>query len=70
MPMTKHSHGGWGGSDESRPLRTPQDKGPLFPRRGIRGLSLPNILPRQTPGSPGPGQTPKKRKKAERDHAE
>ena len=60
MPMTKHSHGGWGGSGETRPLCTPKDKGPVFPRRGARGTSHPDTLPRQTPGTPGPAPRPKK----------
>ncbi len=59
MPLTKHSHGGWGGSDETRPLRAPKDKGPVFPRRGAHGLSRPDVLPRQTPGAPGPAPRPK-----------
>jgi|GEM_PF-1422792 len=55
MPFTKHSHGGWGGSGETKPLHTPQDKGPVFPRRGSRGgLCRPDILPRQTPCASGP----------------
>jgi hypothetical protein len=54
MPFTKHSHGGWGGSGETKPLHTPQDKGPVFPRRGTRGFSQPDVLPRQTPCSHGP----------------
>ena len=57
MPLTKHSHGGWGGSGETRPLRTPQDKGPVFPRRGADGFSRPDVLPRQTPCAPGPRPT-------------
>ncbi len=74
MPLTKHSHGGGGGSDETRPLRAPRDKGPVFPRRGAHGFSPPDVLPRQTPGAPGPrprraggGKT---LQEAEQDHAQ
>lgn len=61
MPLTKHSHGGWGGSDETRPLRAPRDKGPVFPRRGAHGFSRPDVLPRQTPGARGPSPRPRPR---------
>lgn len=57
MPFTKHSHGGWGGSGDTKPLRMPRDKGPVFPRRGAHGQPRPDILPRQTPG--GRGLTPR-----------
>ena len=63
MPFTKHSHGGWGGSGDTKPLRTPQDKGPVFPRRGSHGFSQPDVLPRQTPCSHGPRPARKDQKK-------
>ncbi len=63
MPFTKHSHGGWGGSGETKPLHTPQDKGPVFPRRGSHGFSQPDVLPRQTPCSHGPRPAAKKEQK-------